>query len=303
VSKPNIVVVGASAGGIEALKILVAGLPADLPAAVAIVVHIGTGTNGHSFLPEILARAGPLPASLVKDGEEIRQGRIYTAQPNCHFIVEPGRLRSIDGPKENMTRPAINPLFRTAAAAYGECVIGVILTGMLDDGVAGLVEVKRKGGIAIVQNPETALYPSMPRNALEHISADYVLDLPEIPDAIARLTRTERTAREVVEQMARMLSKLTCPECSGPLWEERQGTIVEYRCRVGHLYSPLALSDEHHVKVERTIWSAIVALEEDAEILEASSDQNAAGQAALRREQSDVLKKALKKMNAQSGPK
>jgi two-component system, chemotaxis family, protein-glutamate methylesterase/glutaminase len=300
VAKPDVIVVGASAGGVEALQTLAAGLPADLPAAVCVVLHIGSGLNGNSLLPEILKHAGALPARQVVDREEIRPGHIYVAAPNCHFVIEPGRLRSVDGPKENMTRPAINPLFRSAAAAYGAQIIGVILTGLLDDGVAGLAEIKRKGGLAVVQNPDTALYPSMPKNALRHVNADYVLDLLDIPTVLARLVHTDRTAKEVVEPMIRTLIKLTCPECSGPLSEEKQGTIVEYRCRVGHLFSPLALSKEQHVKLERTIWSTIVALEEAAEIFEMVSDECSAEQAAFRREQVLALKKALKEMNARA---
>jgi len=297
-ARPDIVVVGASAGGVEALQEMAAGFPADLPAAVCVVLHIGKGLGGQSLLPEILTRAGPLPAQHVMDREEIRHGRIYIARPNRHLTIEAGHLRSIDGPKENLARPAVNPLFRTAAATYGPQVIGVILTGLLDDGTAGLAEIKRKGGLVVVQNPNTALFPSMPLNALRYSDPDYVLDLPEIPSVVARLVRTDRTGKKVDEPMIRTLIKLTCPECSGPLWEEKQGSIIEYRCRVGHAFSPLALSREQHEKVERTLWSAIVALEEAAETYERTSDGRSAEEAALRREQVAAIKKALKEMNS-----
>ena len=173
-----------------------------------------------------------------------------------------------NGPKENRTRPAINPLFRSAARAYQHRVIGVILTGLLDDGVAGLAEIKRKGGVAVVQDPRTALFPSMPESALRHVEVDHVAPLSDIGGLIAKLAITERNAVQREEPMERTSSQLTCPECRGPLSEERQGTIVEYRCRVGHVYTPLAMEQEHHDTVERTLWSTIVALEEAADIAE-----------------------------------
>ena len=162
--KQDIVVVGASAGGVEALQIFAASLPSDLSAAVFIVLHIGSGgSEKRSHLPEILTRAGTLIAVHPRDGDPIEKGRIYVAPPDCHLLVAADRVTLSRGPKENRTRPAINPLFRSAALAYGRRVTGVILTGMLDDGVAGLAEIKRKGGVAVIEDPETALYPSMPR--------------------------------------------------------------------------------------------------------------------------------------------
>ncbi len=164
-SKQDIIVIGASAGGVEALKVVAAGFPADLPACVFVVLHIGDGINGQSFLPDILAKAGPLPAVRPTDGESLQLGRIYVAPPDYHLLLGPGHLHLSHGPKENQTRPAINPLFRSAAAAYGERVTGVILTGLLDDGVAGLAEIKRQGGVAVAEDPATAMFPSMPYNA------------------------------------------------------------------------------------------------------------------------------------------
>jgi two-component system chemotaxis response regulator CheB len=268
VPKQDIVVVGTSAGGVEALRMMAAGLPADLKAAVFVVLHIGKGTNGLSYMPEILSKAGPLPAVHPKNGEPIEIGKIYVAPPDCHLVLVPGNIQLSNGPKENRTRPAINPLFRSAALAYEDRVTGVILTGALDDGVAGLAEIKRKGGVAVVQDPQTALFPSMPENALKHVEVDHVTSLSDIGGLIARLAVTERNAVQKEDPMERKPSQLTCPGCRGPLSEERQGTIVEYRCRVGHVYSPLAMEDEHHETVERSLWSTIVALEEAAEIAE-----------------------------------
>ena len=172
--KQDIIVIGGSAGAVEAIQTLAAGFTANLQAAVFVVLHIGNGLNGHSHLPEILCKAGLLPANQAEDGEEIRHGRIILCTPQFPHPIEPRRVRVVDGPKENFTRPAINPLFRSAAAAYGPRVTAVILTGMLDDGAGGLAEVKRKGGIAVVQDPLEALYPSMPLHAIRDVDVDHV---------------------------------------------------------------------------------------------------------------------------------
>ena len=299
--KQDIIVVGASAGGVEALQHFSASLPRDLPAAVFIVLHIGNGINGNSYLPAILSRTGPLPAALAEDREEIQHGRIYVARPDLHLIVREGIVHVVRGPKENLTRPAINPLFRSAAEAYGARVAGVILTGLLDDGVAGLAEVKRRGGVAVVQNPESALYPSMPASAVEHVDVDYVLEIQQMGEVLNHLACTPRISIEAVEPMNRNLTKLTCPECRGPMWEERQGKIVEYRCRVDHVFSPLTLSEEHRATVERTIWSALVAIEEAAEIGEQLAPElgpAALEQTRLKRAQAAILKKMLKDLGS-----
>ncbi len=294
--KQDIIVIGASGGGVEALQVVAAGLPEDLQAAVFVVLHIGKGIDGKSVLPEILMRAGPLPAKHPADGEQIRQGHIYIAPPDYHMLVRCEHAHLVLGPKENRARPAINPLFRSAAATYGARVTGVILTGSLDDGVAGLAEIKRRGGVAIVQDPATALFPSMPRCALEHVGPDHVVPLEQIAPLISKLAATERAAAAKEEAMERNLLELTCPECRGPLWEERQGPIIEYRCRIGHAYSALALAQEHDDMVERTLWSAAVALEEAADISEKLAPElgaNAAERVRKKREQLAVIRKMI----------
>jgi two-component system chemotaxis response regulator CheB len=264
--KQDIIVIGASAGGVEALQILAGGLPANLEAAVFVVLHIGTGLNGQSQLPKILARAGPLSAVHPGGTEKFRHGRIYVAKPDCHMILAGGHVRSVYGPKENRTRPAINPLFRSAAAEYGPRVTGVILTGLQDDGVAGLAAIKRRGGVAVVQEPSTAVFPSMPQNAIKHVQADYIIPLQQIGGVLSMLAATDRSSREVEESMQKTLMEIKCPECAGPLWEERQGSIVEYRCRVGHAYSPLALKEEQQEVVERSLWASIITLQNAAQL-------------------------------------
>ena len=212
------------------------------------------------------------------------------------MILEDGRVRSIYGPKENRTRPAINPLFRSAAAAYGPRVSGVILTGMLDDGVAGLAEIKRKGGVAVIQDPATAQFPSMPQNAIKHIQSDYIAPVEEIAGIVVRLATSERIARSWEDPMERLLLENQCPECAGPLWEERQGAIVQYRCRVGHVFSPLALKEEEHDAVEKSIWASIIKLENAAALSErliSELGEEAARDGREKREQALRLKKML----------
>jgi two-component system chemotaxis response regulator CheB len=184
-----IIVIGASAGGVEALSTLVRHLPGDLPAAVMVVLHVGPFSP--SRLPQILNSAGPLPAHHVMAAECIEPGKIYVAPPNRHLVVEDGTSDVIAAPKENRTRPAINPLFRTAAAVYGPRVIGVILTGVLDDGTAGLWEIKRRGGIAIVQSPDDALHPQMPQSAIANVDVDYTVPVKEIAAVITSLCKYE----------------------------------------------------------------------------------------------------------------
>ncbi len=185
----DVIVVGASAGGVEALRGLVGSLPIDLPAAVFLVLHIPA--QSPSLLPEILSRSGPLRALHPTNGEVIQHGLIYVAPPDHHLLLEDGFVRVVRGPRENRHRPAIDPLFRSAARAYGSRVVGVILTGSLDDGTAGLLAIKRRGGVAIVQDPDDALYSSMPRSALAHVDVDHVLVLSEIGPVLARLTREQ----------------------------------------------------------------------------------------------------------------
>jgi two-component system chemotaxis response regulator CheB len=192
--KKDIVVIGTSAGGVEALSNLVSYFPSDLDAAIFVVLHIPTYAT--SVLPQILNRAGKLPASHPQDNEEIRAGHIYIAPPDYHLLVEPGYISLLRGPKENSHRPAIDPLFRSAARAYGKRVVGVVLTGMLDDGTAGLQAVKMCGGTAIVQSPEDAIYKGMPRSAIRHVEdIDYILPLSEIPQTLVELANTPVEAK------------------------------------------------------------------------------------------------------------
>jgi two-component system, chemotaxis family, protein-glutamate methylesterase/glutaminase len=292
VAVQDIIVVGASAGGVEALQELVSGLPAEIPAAIFVVLHLG---SGESQLPSILSDAGTLPATSAFDGQPIEKGVIYVAPPDHHLLIEGDHVHLSRGPKENRTRPAINPLFRSAAVAYGPRVAGVILTGLLDDGVSGLWEIKRRGGVAIAQDPKEALYPSMPYNATEHVPLDYVLQVSEIPAVLHKLALNGRKGEEAQEEPLQSTDlKITCPECRGPLQEEQKGKIVEYRCRVGHAYSQLSLADDHQETEERALWAAVVALEAGADIAE-RMQRGGAGEADVKRkrEQAEAIRDML----------
>jgi two-component system chemotaxis response regulator CheB len=276
----DIVVIGASAGGIEAVAEVVSRLPADFPGAVFVVVHFPGSVT--SSLPRILSRAGPLPASHAKDNEPIRAGRIYVAPPDCHLTFDNSRLRLTRGPKENGSRPAIDPLFRTAAWSFGPRVVGIVLSGNLNDVTAGLMTIKQRGGVAITQSMETALYPGMPRSAMEHVAVDYALAPSEMARCITTLAgaliedlevspMTDEPKRgEALDEMAiedrhtqpGTPSTMSCPECHGVLWEVQDGELVKFRCRVGHAYSDEALLVHQSENLEAALWTALRALEE-----------------------------------------
>jgi len=199
----DIIVIGASAGGVETLMRLIGALPPDLPAAVFVVLHVTP--HATSALPDILARSGPLPALHPVDGAAIRMGQVYVAPPDHHLLVEVGHVRVVRGPYENNHRPAVDPLFRTAARAYGPRVTGVVLLGMLDDGTSGLQAVKLRGGVAVVQDPADALFPGMPRSAVENVAVDWVLPLTGIAPMLALLAR-EGAVEEEDEAVSKSLN-------------------------------------------------------------------------------------------------
>ena len=282
VATHDIVVIGASAGGVEAISTVVADLPRDLRASVLVVLHLA---KGRSMLPEILTRAGRLPAVHPDDGSRLEYGRIYVARPDHHLVVEPGHVRVVHGPTENGCRPAVDPLFRSAARVYGPRVIGIVLTGGLDDGTAGLAAVKEAGGIAIVQDPDEAFAPSMPRSARAFVNVDHVLPVRQMGLLVAALTREPADSQPSVpgihiaslepdlaepplvlheNDRPGKLSIFTCPECHGTLWEADNRGIVRFRCRVGHVYSAESMLAAQTDSVDRALWTALRSLEERA---------------------------------------
>ncbi|RYG34686.1 chemotaxis protein CheB, partial [bacterium] len=270
------IVIGASAGGVEAISTVIAGLPSDLPAAVFVVLHVPEGSP--SMMPAILNRQGALAASHPHDQEPMEMGRIYVARPGYHMLLKRDTIRLVAGPKENGNRPAIDPLFRTAARSRGPSVVGVLLTGMLDDGTLGMNSVRQHGGITIAQDPETAYFGDMPRNAIRAGAAHHVLPLEEIASRLVQLvTQPNETdweaydyldATEMTLDQLRNLetqgrpSPFVCPECSGTLFELQEDGYTYYRCHVGHAYSVETLDAKQEEGLEAAMWTALRAIEE-----------------------------------------
>lgn len=277
----QVVVVGASAGGIEALRDLVGRLPRDFPAPIAITLH--TSPESPGVLHEILGRAGRLPVISPTDNERLAPGSIYVAPPDYHLLLEPGRVRVTKGPRENRFRPAIDPMFRSAAQVFGPGAIGVVLTGNLDDGTAGLWAIKQLGGVAIVQDPDDAMFPSMPQSALDHVKVDHSVPVSDIARLLVRLTAVpvEVAAPAVPEPMEIEVSiameedpfkagierlgepsTFACPECHGVLMQVKEAGRMRFRCHTGHAYSAESLLADIRNSIETTLWSAIRAMQE-----------------------------------------
>lgn len=309
-------VIGGSAGTVEALAHIARGLPPDLAAAVAVVVHFPETTA--SILPSILQRAGSLPAAHAIDGEAIRLGRIYVAPPGHHLLVADGHFRLSRGPRENGARgehtllaraPAVDPLFRSAAQALGRAgarpqVVGLALTGNLDDGTLGLAAIQQRGGRTIVQDPATANFPGMPESAIAHVPVDYVVPLGAIAAQITELVvagpeedamSPAPTGGEAplghAPKPENEASGVTCPECYGALWEQQNGSLVHYECRVGHVYSAESLLSEHTDDLEEALWTAYRTLVEHAAIARRLAE--AAAQAGHQRSASAYTERAV----------
>jgi two-component system chemotaxis response regulator CheB len=238
----------------------VAELPRDLPAAVAVVLHLSPTSK--SLLAQILSRVGPLPAQQAVDGDHLEDGHIYVAAPDHHLLVEGHRLRVSRGATENGVRPAVDPLLRTAAASFGPRTIGVVLSGSLDDGTAGLFEVKRRGGWTMVQDPKDALYPAMPLSAIQHVDIDVVADCKGLAEFIAaaahgKLPRHPLEPANEPDDDHMRPSGMSCPDCSGQLWEIHSCDQVRYRCRTGHEWTALALVEGQERVLENALWAAL----------------------------------------------
>jgi two-component system, chemotaxis family, protein-glutamate methylesterase/glutaminase len=271
----DIVVIGASAGGVEALLRLVQLLPPDLPAAVLIVVH--TMPGGQGLLAGVLARRATLPVAMARHDEPLRRGRIYVAPPDRHLLVHrdsPDRVILSLGPTHNRSRPAIDPLFESAARAYGPRVVGIVLTGFLDDGSYGLAQIQECGGYTIVQDPQDATVPAMPMNALRRMQPDECLPLDQMGELLDRVCR-EHVREQVVEEdpMADVeekrnekqdLTSISCPECHGVIAMATENGRVKFECQVGHSFTPDGLLEAQSDDLERALWAAVRALNEGA---------------------------------------
>jgi two-component system chemotaxis response regulator CheB len=273
---PQLVVIGASAGGVEALSSLVSRLPSDLDACVCVVLHLAP--HGTSALASILERAGPLPCRTAVDGEPLRHGEILVAPPDHHLVVVDGRVGLNVGPRENGHRPAIDALFRSAAAVRGGGVIGVVLSGARDDGSAGLATIKQHGGRAIVQDPEDALYRDMPANALAHVRPDAVVAADKIAAAIVELLDDPppvagSSAEFAAPDEDRSPVTSVCPECGGVLSEDPVAGVPQWSCKVGHRYSSETLADAQAEGVEAAMWAAVRVLQDRQALLERMARQ------------------------------
>jgi two-component system chemotaxis response regulator CheB len=282
-----LVVVGASAGGVEALTTVAGGLPADFDAAVCVVLHLPAGTE--SRLADIISRAGPLTAMQARGGEQLARGRIYVAPPDRHLTVRDSQLFVVRGPHENGVRPSIDVLFRSAAVAYGRRSIAVVLSGARNDGVAGASAVGARGGCVLVQDPQESLFAALPAQTVAHDHPDGVLPLEELAPAIAAAVRRLSEEAEVREngdgEMSLESGYATldagaleqeappgtpsvygCPECGGVLWELDEPELLRFRCRVGHAYTAEGVVDGQGESVETALWTAFRALHERAQL-------------------------------------
>lgn len=285
----DVVAIGGSAGGFEALRSLIAALPGDLPAALLVVMHMGAS----SHLAQILDRAGGLPVHSAQTGEKLVRGQVYVAAPDHHLLVHDSHVMLRRGPRENLARPAIDPLFRSAACTFGSRVIGIILSGALNDGSAGLRAIKRCGGIAIVQDPAEAAVPDMPRNASLYVEVDHCVRMaemapllerlvrepagpaPEIPTSIrleAAIAAQELTGMAVNDRLGEP-TRFTCPECHGTLWQMEDDAVLRFRCHVGHAYTGDAILDVQSEEVERMLWTMLRTHNERAALARRMAEQ------------------------------
>ncbi|MFT3695969.1 MAG: chemotaxis protein CheB [Kofleriaceae bacterium] len=287
--KRDIVVVGASAGGVEALRDLISGLSSDLDASIFVVLHVPP--YAPSRLPEVLAKHTPFEVVHAGDGWAVRRKCIYVAPPDHHLILEGERMIVRRGPKENRFRPSVDALFRSAAYVYRARTIGVVLSGALDDGTSGLWSIKRMGGLAVIQDPTEALYSDMPDSARRHINVDHVMSAGSIGPLIGKLTVETPEGRSVSHELLYRLAleasiaarddafedgildwgirtSFTCPECHGALTRIEEELIVRFRCHTGHAFSASSLLSGITSTIEQSLWSAMRAVEEQAMLLE-----------------------------------
>lgn len=285
----DLVVIGGSAGAVRALGRLVRALPEGFAASVLVALH--RAPRGISRMAELVAKGGRLPARDATDGDALEPGRILVAPADRHLMVEGDVVRVVRGPRENRSRPAIDPLFRSAAVSRGSQVVGVILSGMLDDGTLGMAAIKRCGGLALVQDPDDAEYPDMPRSVLSRLEADHVAPVDAMPALLGELVgQSAPPAPEVSRELrAEVRAALdgafirevdsgepsfqgTCPDCGGPLQLGHEGGVRRYRCHVGHAFSDEALLAGQDEEVERSLWAALRSLEERARTLESMAE-------------------------------
>jgi two-component system chemotaxis response regulator CheB len=282
----NIIVVGTAEGGLEALDALIGQWPTGLQAAIFIVQHMAPHNSGEA-LTRRLGRHKAFHAVLATDGQRFRPGRIYIAPPDSHLLLKPDTVLVRKGARENLSRPGVDPLFRSAAVAYGPRVIGLVLTGMLDDGAAGLIAIRRCGGVAVVQDPKDAAYSAMPQNALDRLDVDHCVPLAGMGALVATLVarpprkarpipRDIRTEAEIAERVLSDIAQVeglgdqvpyNCPNCGGVLWEMKVPETKRYRCHTGHSFTPQTLLASQSEKIEEMLWISLRMFEERKNLL------------------------------------
>lgn len=282
----RIIVIGGSAGALDACDRLIAQLPSDLPASIFVVQHMSAENTGEALLQR-LGQYGSFQAKLADDQEEFKSGRIYIARPDFHLLIKSNRLLVTKGARENRFRPGIDPLFRSAAVNHGPSVIGVVLTGMLNDGTAGLEAIKRCGGVTVVQDPKDATYPDMPKSALANVTVDYCVPVAEMGALLERLIaetphprvqvpKDIKTEAEIAERVLSDVAQVNtlgeqvpynCPNCGGVLWKVEGTGMQRYRCHTGHSYTALALLTSQSERIEETLWTSLRMFEEQKNLL------------------------------------
>ncbi|GAA4302765.1 chemotaxis protein CheB [Nibribacter koreensis] len=292
----DIIVIGTSAGGMSVLTSLLSQLPANLPASIFIVQHLARESNSQ-ILVERLSKCTPLQCQVAQHEQAIEHGNVYFVPQDNHLLLQKGRMLVTKGPRENLFRPAIDPLFRSAAAAYDSRVIGIVLTGMLQDGTVGMEMIKRSGGITMVQSPAEAEYPDMPQSVLDMMEVDYVVKVAEMGELLKELVYVPASSQEVIPediayeaQIAERLmldsggitdtelmgprSAFSCPDCGGALWEVSTGHVKHYRCHVGHAFTQDSFLNANVEALEETLWIAMRMLEERRTMLQAMAQQD-----------------------------
>ncbi|MCW3117216.1 MAG: hypothetical protein JWM28_1298 [Chitinophagaceae bacterium] len=287
-----VIVVGASAGGLSALKQLLGQFESDIPAAILVVLHISPVIN-EGFIPGTLQSSTSLKVLKAENNLFLETGCIYVAVPDAHLLVKENYLLLGFGPEENRWKPSIDVLFRSAAVAYGERCIGIILTGLLNDGTAGMDAIKRCGGVTIIQDPKQAEFPEMPLSVLENIHVDYCLTLDKMAPAVQKIFQKEVTTstapKEILAEAA-IIEKMqtgsyavsqigdptvyACPDCGGILWEIKNGEFARYRCHIGHSYTEEDLLLKQTNAMHSTLWISLRIMEERKSLLEKIARQN-----------------------------
>ncbi len=315
----DIIAIGTSAGGLEALDTLIGQLPSDLPATIFVVQHLAPESSG-SALVKVLGKYKSFDCKLAADGERFAKGRIYIAPPDHHLLVKKNTLLVTKGARENRYRPAIDPLFRSAAVTHGPRVIGVVLTGMLDDGTAGLIAIQKCGGVTVVQDPKDAAYPDMPQSALSNLKVDHCVAIAAMGGLLEKLSRDPhgkdatipidiKTEALIAERVLSDVAQVNglgdqvpynCPNCGGVLWELGNADVKRYRCHTGHSFTAAALLTSQTEKIEETLWTSLRMFEERKNLLNtmAKTQTNQKGKAsyAQRAKETDVHIERIRRM-------